>query len=1266
MSTPTPQGDPTSPASYPPRGLWAHLIGFFIDNQLVVSILVGLILLGSMVVAPFDIAPEGLPREPVPVDAIPDVGENQQIVFSEWQGRSPRDIEDQITYPLTTALLGIPGVRTVRSYSMFGFSTVYVIFEDDVEFYWSRSRVLEKLSALPANTLPASVTPMLGPDATALGQVFWYTLEGRDARGKVVGGWDLHELRAAQDWQVRYALQSVPGVSEVAGIGGQVQEYQIDVNPEALVAHGITLPEVARAVRESNLDVGARTLEINRVEYVVRGVGFIHTLKDIEEAVVTNRDNVPIRVKDVAVVGLGPANRRGVLDNGGAEAVGGVVVARFGENPLQVIDRVKLKLAEIAPGLPRKTLEDGTVSQITVVPFYDRTHLIRETLGTLSTALYQQILITIIVVLVLLRRIRSSAIISAMLPMAVLSSFLLMKWTGVDANIMSLAGIAIAIGTMVDMGIVFTENIIQHLETAPPDKPRSVVIRDAAAEVAPAVLTSTLTTVASFLPVFALTASEGKLFSPLAYTKTFALLGSLAFAMTILPALAHRLLWQKPDPVKTPHTGFGRVWRSLLRFEHARDWLVLVIGVVLAVAFEPWVGAFVIMFAVFRLAEPMLPTRLRGAPRWIENIVAVMAVTYLLAEDWLPLGPGRGLPMNLGFVALVVGVILGAFSLFILVYDKILRWALNNKVAFLSAPVFIVAFGVTAWLGFDATFGWLPQSVKEDGVVRSVAAAFPGFGKEFMPPFDEGSYLYMPTTMPHASLGESLTLLSESDAAIKEIPEVDDVVGKIGRVDSPLDSAPISMVETIITYKAEYRTEPDGTRVRQWRDKIRSADDIWQEILKAAERPGLTSAPELMPIAARIVMLQSGMRAPMGIKVSGPDLETIEKVGLELEQLLKQVPSVRPETVFAERIVGKPYIEIELDRVAIARLGLTINAVQNVIQVGVGGMLLTTTIEGRERYAVRVRYMREERDSVEALGRILVPTGTGTQVPLSALAQLRYERGPQMIKSEDTALVGYVIFDRKQEYAETDAVVEAQRFLDGKIASGELVLPAGCSYSFAGSYQNQIRADQRLALLIPLALSLIFILLYMQFRRTSTTALIYTGVAVAVSGGFGLIWLYNQPWFLDFSVLGVDVRELFQVGTVNMSVAVWVGFIALVGVATDDGVVLATYIKQRIEERPPTTVAAIRAEVLEAGKRRVVPCMMTTATTILALLPVLTSQGRGSDVMVPMALPSLGGMTVELVTLFVVPVLYASVEELTLHVAAWRKRLRETSRAANA
>jgi Cu(I)/Ag(I) efflux system membrane protein CusA/SilA len=1073
---------------------------------------------------------------------------------------------------------------------MLGFSSIYIIFEEGVDFYWSRSRILEKLNSLPAGTLPDGVNPALGPDATALGQIFWYTLEGRDSDGNPTGGWDLDELRSVQDWYVRYGLMGAEGIAEVASVGGFVKEYQIDVDPDAMRAYGVRLDEIFTAVKNSNVDVGARTIEINRIEYVVRGLGFIENLSDIEKTVVKVTDNVPVYVKDIGHVSLGPALRRGALDKGGAEAIGGVVVVRHGYNPLQAIKNVKEKIEQISTGLPQKTLADGTVSKVAIVPFYDRTGLIYETLGTLETALTEEILVTIIVVIVLVVNLRSSVLISSMLPLSVLVCFIAMKLFGVEANIVALSGIAIAIGTIVDMGIVVCENIVKHLQVAEIGQSKLEIVYKATSEVGSAILTAVATTIVGFLPVFTMTGAEGKLFRPLAFTKTFALVASIVIALTILPPAA--LIFLKKQKQKGFHI------------------------------------------------------RKRFIPIPILNIIVIAVVVLVLGKHWMPLGYNKGVILNILFIVLLLGGVLLLLWLFQKFYQKILGWCLEHKLAFLSLPTALVVFGGFIWAGL---------------------------GKEFMPPLDEGSFLYMPTTMPHASIGEALDVLQKQDVAFQSIPEVESVVGKIGRVESALDPAPISMVETVINYKSQYITDKDGHILkfkydqendefvrdekgnlvedkngkpyRNWRDHINTPNDIWDEIVKAGKIPGSTSAPKLQPIAARLVMLQSGMRAPMGIKVKGPDLETIDKVALELESLLKQVPSVEASAVIADRIVGKPYLEIDIDREAIARYGISVRKIQDVIEVAIGGKRITTTVEGRERYPVRVRYMRELRDQIESMEKILVPASDGAQIPLIQLANIIYVRGPQSIKSEDTFLIGYVLFDKKEGFAEVNVVEECQAFLLQKIEEGQLVIPSGITYEFAGTYENQLRAQKTLSIVIPLALFVIFLILYFQFKAVTTSMLVFSGIVVAWSGGFLMIWLYGQDWFMNFSLLGENLRELFNMHPINLSVAIWVGFLALFGIASDDGVVMCTYLEQSFKDAKLKDVSEIRKKVIEAGTRRVRPCLMTTATTILALIPVLTSTGRGSDIMVPMAIPVFGGMTIEILTMLVVPVLYSFVKE---------------------
>lgn len=1240
-------------------------IKFVIENKIVAVLLLLLLVGWGLMHAPFNWNTGFLPQHPVAVDAIPDIGENQQIVYTPWEGRSPQDIEDQISYPLTTALLGIPGVKTIRSSSMFGFSSIYIIFEEEVDFYWSRSRILEKLNALPSKLLPEGVQPSLGPDATGLGQIFWYTLEGRDENGEVTGGWDLHELRSIQDYYVKYGLSSVPGVAEVASIGGYVQEYQIDVDPEKMRQYNIGLNQVVQAVKESNRDIGAQTLEINQAEYLVRGLGYIKSITDLEQAVVGSTDFTSIRLKDIAKVGLGPAARRGILDKEGAEVVGGVVAARYGANPMQVINDVKDKIAAISPGLPSKTLSDGRTSQLHLVPFYDRSQLIGETIGTLEEALSLEVLITVLVIVLMLFNLRASVLISGLLPVAVLMVFIGMKYFGVDANIVALSGIAIAIGTMVDVGVILSENIIRHIDQNKKNLPLNTVVYQATAEVSGAILTAVMTTIISFLPVFTLLGAEGKLFRPLAFTKTFALVAAIAVALFLIPPFA-ALFFRKSQP---------RKWTQLLLHSVLvlMGIFALFAGYTLGLALVAWGG-----LGLYQIKYPQKKWRLHLFRRdfylnynKLHTLLIGVVMLSLLASYWRPLGVQTSFTYNLFFVALICLGILGFFRLFMHYYTRILRWCLAHKLLFLSLPLLLVGAG-----------GYIMQTT----------------GKEFMPALDEGSFLLMPTSMPHSGVAENKRVLQQLDMAVANIPEIETVVGKAGRTESALDPAPLSMYENIIQYKPEYMLNDEGERqgyrtneeglfvmqdgsllynantptsletaqaanarmafqypvtrtdlipdeegafYRNWRPEIKSPEDIWEAIVQATRLPGVTSAPKLQPIETRLVMLQTGMRAPMGIKIKGQDLKQIEAFGLELEQLLKEVEGVKAEAVFADRIVGKPYVLIDINREQLARYGLSIETVQEILQVAVGGMPLTQTVEGRERYSVRVRYPRELRDHPNDLEEIYVPVANGQPVPLSSLAKIRYEKGPQVIKSEDTFLVGYVLFDKQDGFAEVSVVEAAQDYLATKIAEGQLKVPPGISYAFTGNYENQVRAEKTLSLVVPLALAIIFLILYFQFRSVATSLMVFSGIAVAFAGGFIMMELYGQDWFLNFNLFGVNLRELFQLQPINLSVAVWVGFIALFGIATDDGVVMATYLTQSFKRNAPASRQSIRESVVEAGEKRIRPCLMTTATTLLALLPILTSTGRGSDIMIPMAIPSFGGMLVALISLFVVPVLYS-------------------------
>jgi Cu(I)/Ag(I) efflux system membrane protein CusA/SilA len=1258
--------------------MFNRLVKFFLDNRLITFIFLIAFIAGGIVFAPFNWNTGIFPRDPVPVDAIPDIGNNQQIVATEWMGRSPKDIQDQVTYPLSTALLGIPGVQTIRSTSMFGMSFIYIIFKDKTEFYWSRSRILEKLNSLPAGTLPAGVQPTLGPDATALGQIFWYTLEGRDPKtGKPNGGWNPEELRTIQDFYVKYGLATAEGVSEVASVGGFIKEYQVDLNPDALKAYNVTVMDVMNAVRKSNLDIGAETIELNNVEYIIRGLGYIKNLDDLDNSVIAVQNNVPVRIKDVAHTSFGPATRRGGLDKAGSEAVGAVVVARYGSNPMEVINNVKEKIKEIKAGMPQKILPDGSISKVTIVPFYDRTGLIKETIGTLEYALSHEILISIIVIIVLVLNLRASVIVAGLLPLGVLMTFILMRFFGIDANIVALSGIAIAIGVMVDIGIVDVENILRHLEMPENKGIRGKKLLDviylATTEVRAAVVTSIATTIVSFLPVFAMQAAEGKLFRPLAFTKTFALLSAFLLGIIVLPTLVHILFNIRFDKKK-----IRKVWNGIL----------IIAGILFLIFWHTWPALALTAIGINNLLDYRWPEKRKEFPNYINIAITVLVAVYYLSIEWLPLGAHNSAFVNFIFVIGIVAVILAALMSMVHFYEPILRWCLANKWKFLMLPAFTLLFGLLAWQGFDKIFGFTATGFEKIGwkkfrqttVWQSAVKNFPGTGKEFMPSLNEGSFLLMPTSMPHSSIEKNLGYVELLDKRLTAIPEVEIAVGKWGRVNSALDPAPVQMFENTINYRSEYILDENGHRkrfkvdklgnyllidgskkydpqtesfriipsdslipddkgeyFRQWRPQIKRPADIWNEIVKVTNIPGLTSAPKLQPIETRLVMLSTGMRAPMGLKVYGPDLETIEQAGMAFEQALKEVPSVQATSVFYDRAVGAPYIEIKLNREAMARYGMSIADVQEILQVAVGGMSLSSSVEGRERFPIRVRYARELRDNPDDLKRILIPAMNGVQVPLGEIADIDYTRGAQMIRSENTFLVGYVIFDKLENKAEVDVVEEAAKIIQTKIDNGSMNLAPGVTYKFAGNYEQEIRATKRLEIVIPISLILILLLLYLQFRTVTASFIHFSGVFVAFAGGFIMLWLYGQGWFMNFSVAGINLREMFQMHTINLSVAVWVGFIALFGIATNDGVLMGTYIHQVFEQRHPNTVHDVREAVVAAGLKRVRPAIMTTAVAVIALLPVLTSTGKGADIMVPMAIPTFGGMFIQVMTIFVVP-----------------------------
>ena len=1121
----------------------------------------------------------------VPIDAIPNVGENQVIVFTEWPGRSPKDVEDQVTYPLSVALLTVPHAESVRGKSMFGYSFVQVTFDDDTDFYWARSRVLERLGTAIAS-LPAGVTPTLGPDATALGQIFYYVLEGPQ-------GMNLAELRSLQDYVIKYELQSVQGVSEVASVGGYVRQYQIEVSPDALRFHDIPLDRLIEAVKDSNIDVGAKTVESGGMEYVIRGRGFIgqnkdaqQALADIEKTVVVSRDGVPVRIRDLAQVQLGPDFRSGAIDLNGKEAVGGIVVMRFGENPRAVIESVRDKLRQIEPAL----------KGVKVVPVYDRTGLINETVATLTESLKEELVITAVVIILFLLHIRASLIVAVTMPMAVLMSFIGMRWFQIDANIMSLAGIAIAIGEVADLSIIISENIYQHLvewersqangelepdtgEAVRDTRTRTEVIIDATHEVAPAVMTGVSTTIVSFLPVFFLTGRDHKLFAPLAWTKTFAMVAALLVAVLLVPTLCRLLL----------HSSRRRLRRGIVT--------------AVAAAFAGGVIAFIFWEQLFAGWSPL--------SRWstVPAVALIVgAMTFLMSRERL-----RPIEEN------------PTSRLILWVYDPTLRFLLAHKFTFLLAPITIVVLGIGAWFGLPTILYPLEQTARGLGTEPNqlpgyvdLKHRFPGLRTDDWIALDEGTWFYMPTLYPAASFSQGIEVLQIQDTLISEIPEVENVLGKIGRAESALDPAPGVMIETYIMLKPE----------AQWREGV-TIDSIWSQINAVATLPGVTPASPLQPIEGRVVMLQSGIKAPMAIRIYGDQLDGLAEAARKVAEQLRGIPQVSAATVNPDIVLGMPYIEFEIDREAAARYGMTAMSVNQIIETALGGMNLTTTVEGRERYPIRIRYQRDLRERIDDLGRLPVVTESGEVVPLEALTKMKTTWGPGMISSEDARLVAHIAFAPSGMAGDLETVEAVEDALRQAQAAGTLTLPAGYALLPVGSFQNQIEANRRLLVIIPIVILLDLLIIYLNFRNLPLTLIIFSQVPIAVCGGMIGLGVFN----------------------VELNTAVWIGLIALIGIAEDDGVVIATYMEQLYAKRPPRTVQDIRDITLEAGRRRIRPCLMTAFTTFAALLPVMMATGRGSDVARAMALPVFFGMFIELVSLFVVPVLYCGYMEFKLNMA---------------
>jgi Cu(I)/Ag(I) efflux system membrane protein CusA/SilA len=1015
----------------------AKIIAWCAGNRLATLLLVGLLTAWGVI-----------SLRSTALDAIPDLSDVQVIVFSEWMGRAPDLVEDNITYPIVSSLLGAPRVTAVRGQSMFGMSFVNVIFEDGTDLYWARSRVLEKLSSI-SNRLPQSVTPILGPDATGVGWVFEYALI--DKTGKTT----LQQLQSLQDWNVRYALQAVPGVAEVASVGGFVKEYQIDLDPDRLASLGIPLNAVVNAVRMSNADVGGRVLEVSGTEHYVRGRGYVKSPADLEKVVLGSHAGTPVLLRDVGAVRLGPAQRRGLADlDGEGETVGGVVVARSGTNALDVIDAVKARMEELKPTLP---------PGVEMVPTYDRSTLIRASIDTLRHTLIEELIVVTLVILLFLLHFRSTLVPALLLPIAVLLAFIPMKQMGLTANIMSLGGIAIAIGAMVDAAIIVVENVHKRLERWEHEgsrEPRAEVVLQALQEVGRPIFFSLLVITVGFLPVFTLEGTEGRLFSPLAWTKTFSMGFAALLSVTLVPAIAATFI------------------RGKIRDE----------------AHNP------ISRVLDRLYDPVCRFALRFRYPVIAGAVALMAVTVPIV--------------------------------------KLL-------------------------------------------------------GSEFMPPLNEGTLLYMPTSVPGMSDATARDVLQRMDQVLKQFPEVDRVFGKAGRFDTPTDPAPLSMFETIVTLKPG---------VRDWDALVRKLDGAM----------AFTGMPNVwwMPIQTRTEMLATGVRSPLGVLVLGPDTKEIDRIGAEIEAALREVPGTR--SAFSERIGGGYFLDFDVDRDHAARFGLNVGDVEDAVETAVGGLTVSTTVEGRERYPVTVRYARDFRSDLTSLARVRVATMDGAQIAIGQVANLKLRTGPSMLRDENGQLAGYVFADTARPI--DDYVHDAKKAVADKVK-----LPPGYRLDWAGQYRYLERAKARLAIVVPLTLFIIFLLLFFNSGSPVEALMVMLAVPFSLVGAFWLLWLLGY----------------------NMSVAVWVGLIALAGLDAETGIVMLLYLDLAWKERKPATRDEAREAVVHGAVKRIRPKMMTVATILVGLLPVLWSQGTGADVMKRIAAPMVGGVvTSAILELVVYPALY--------------------------
>ncbi len=1143
-----------------------HIIEWSLKNKFIVILCTLFVIAGGV-----------LALKSIPVDAIPDLSDVQVIIYTDYPGQAPQVVEDQITYPLTTSMLSVPYAKVVRGYSFFGLSFVYIIFEDGTDLYWARSRVLEYLNFV-SGRLPAGVTPRLGPDATGVGWVYEYVL--KDTSGKH----DLAQLRSIQDWYLRYELTAVPGVAEVASIGGFVKQYQVEVDPNKLLAYNLPLRKVRMAIKNSNADVGGKLVEMGETEFMVRGLGYIKGISDLEQiAVGVDIKGTPILLKNIADIHLGPELRRGILDwNGEGEAAGGIVVMRFGENALEIIKGVKQRLKELEKGLP-----EGVVIEMG----YDRSGLIERAIHTLQTKLIEEISVVGIICIIFLLHFRSAFVALFTLPVGVLMSFLIMVPLGINANIMSLGGLAIAIGVMVDASVVMVENAHKHLERDRGKKSHAQIILEASKEVGPALFYSLLIITVSFLPVFSLQEQSGRMFKPLAFTKTFAMGSSALLAITIIPVLMTFFVREESFDPDTSAKTKRLIWAAALA------------------------GPALFVCVLWLFGVPL--------PDW--SLTAAVALTTFAVICLIPqkIMPEQTNPIS---------------RFFIRIYRPFINLVLNWRKT--TVLVAIIILGAT----------FFPASK---------------LGSEFMPPLNEGDLLYMPTTLPGISITKARELLQQTDKIIKRFPEVSTVHGKIGRAETATDPAPLSMIETTIMLRSKIEHEmipvkrffsgwpgwvkqpltwiwPEimqGKIIHEWRKKpidrffsdwpgflkpplvwiwpeerYITIDELAEDLDRAIQFPGLTNA-WTMPIKTRIDMLSTGIKTPVGIKLMGPDLDVLSNIGAKIEAVVRDIPGTL--SAYSERVTGGNYLDFDIRRDHIARYGLTINDVQQVIMTAVGGMNVTETVEGLERYPVSLRYNRELRDDIDQLKRVLVPTPTGAQVPLAQLADFSIHKGPAGIKSENARKTAWIYVDLRGVDVGS-YVKNAKEIVDRKID-----MPSGYSMIWSGQFEYMEKARQTLNIILPVTILLIFVLLFFHFKNIAESAIVMASLPFALVGGVWLLYL------LDY----------------NLSVAVVVGFIALAGLAAETGVVMLVYLdevyKRHADAGNMNKVEDLHAAIIEGAVERVRPKLMTVATTLIGLLPVMIGSETGSEVMKRIAAPMVGGLiSSAILTLIIIPAIY--------------------------